>query len=178
MSSRVVGSRNNTTAAPPETQEQGSLCVSPTAWNPSPAVAALTGLSFGTVPGQKAPDSTFTVFETGHLKNNNLMLNNFFMCICVRVCVEVKGGPPSLYISFVKTGSLTGLTRLAGQKPPGTLLYPLQHHDCRSSDCRSSDVLRAPSYTHEDCVAEPSSSCMRIPTGWVGTQLLAHAHPK
>lgn len=85
---RAVGSRNNTTAAPPETQEQGSLCVSPTVWNPSPAAAALTDLSC-TLPGQRAPDSSFTVSETGHLKSNNLMTNNFFSCVYVCMCAYV-----------------------------------------------------------------------------------------
>lgn len=142
---QAVGSRNNTTAAPPEMQEQGSLCVSPTVWNPSPAAAALTNLSC-TLPGQRAPDSSFTISETGHLKINNLMTNNFFhvyMCACVRMRGgqrSISGGPPSFSISFVKTGSLTSLTRLAVQKPPGNLLYPLQHRDRRSTN-HCSNVL-------------------------------------
>lgn len=80
------------------------------------------------------------------------MTNIFFhvyMCACVRMCGgprSISGGPPSFSISFVKTGSLTSSTRLAGQKPPGNLLYPLQHRDRRSTMIPAAPITAAMSY--------------------------------
>lgn len=77
----------------------------------------------------------FHCIWTGHLKTNNLMINNFFSCVhvCMYLCGgqrSISGGPLLFSISFVRTGSLRKcrahqLARLTSQKPPGNLLYPL-----------------------------------------------------